>query len=135
MNSEGDMSSLPGVDPPETPSGSGRWRDKLDEHLIKEKGETLKLKTTAFYIAGITVLIFYGVFIAFIFWPRTMPARSFLAIAGFLGAVPTVLALAILRYTFAKSENDNDDRKDSPGILASLLSELLDLFKESIKQK
>ncbi|CAM4127803.1 hypothetical protein RJ490_004536 [Pluralibacter gergoviae] len=50
-----------------------------------------------------------------------------------LAAIPTTLALALLRFAFSKDSKEKDS--DVPGVWLSLVKELADVVKDYIKSK
>lgn len=126
MNGDGDLSAAPQPTP--------TTRERLDEHIIREKLVKLTFKTIAFYTAGLLAVVFYIIFILYVFLAPTHAAER-LTITGFLGAVPTVLILAVLRYAFAKDDPEDDEQNSPLGILHGLLSEVIGLLKAYLERK
>lgn len=126
MNDEGDLSAAPQTTP--------TIRERLDEHSIREKAVKLGFKTLSFYAAGLLAVLFYFIFILYVFFAPTHASER-LTITGFLGAVPTVLILAVLRYAFAKDDQEEDEQKSPLGILHGLASEAIGLLKAYLEKK
>lgn len=126
MSKEGDLSA-----PPE---GVPTIQDRLGEHNIQERVAKLGFKTISFYTTGMLAVIFYLIFTVYVFVAPTHGSER-LAITGFLGAVPTILILAALRYAFAKDDPEEDESKSPLGVLHGLASEVIELLKAYLEKK
>lgn len=127
------------------------------EAEIKDKEQQRTFKNVAFYGACLIVVIFLAALLTWLVW---WPFHSFnlttfaggienpqkyaefvnqtkhLWILGIviLAAIPTTLALALLRFTFS-AKGDDSKANDVPGVWFSLAKEVIDVLKDYVKNK
>lgn len=125
-------------------------------HELNERIQSLRFRSIAFYGACGVVCAFL---LALLYWLVLWPILSFdlhkfaggvedpkryaefisqtkvLWTSGIvvLAAIPTTLALALLRFAFSKSSKD--DKDDIPSVWLSLAKEVVDVIKQYISKK
>lgn len=125
-------------------------------HELNERIQSLRFKSIAFYGACAIVCAFLLALLYWlVWWPMTSldlhkfaggvddPKRyadfisqtKILWTSGIvvLAAIPTTLALALLRFAFSKSSKD--DKDDIPSVWLSLAKEVVDVIKQYISKK
>lgn len=130
---------------------------KESEADAKDKNQERMFKYVAFYGACLIVSIFLGALLLWLVW---WPFHSFnlnnfaggidkperyvgfinqtkhLWVTGIviLAAIPTTLALALLRFAFS-SRREDDRSSDVPGVWLSLAKEVIEVVKDYVKSK
>jgi len=126
-------------------------------HELNERIQALRFRSIAFYGACSIVTAFL---IALLYWLVYWPTHSFdlhkfaggvddpkryaefigqtktLWVLGIvvLAAIPTTLALALLRFAFGKN-NQDEKANDIPSVWFSLAKEVVDVIKQYISKK
>ncbi|WP_158784744.1 hypothetical protein [Pantoea sp. BAV 3049] len=130
---------------------------KESEAEIKDKNQERMFRYVAFYGACFIVFVFLGALLTWlVWWPfHSFNLNSFaggidkperyaefinqtkhLWVTGIviLAAIPTTLALALLRFTFS-AKGDKEKTSDIPGVWLSLAKEVIEVVKDYIKTK
>lgn len=137
------------------PSTATITPEEVDQALAERK-QVLRFKTAAFYGVSIfSSLYLAGLFFWLVVWPAydllwnggenlrafgvffsSNPHAKILSglIIVTLAAIPTTMALAMLRFTFGSGEEKRNG-KDVPGVWMSLAKELIDVFKQYVGKK
>lgn len=109
-------------------------QSKLLEFEISSAKDTLYFKRGIFYSSLILIVTFYVALIYYIFFHACRDiTHEQLILAAFIGAIPTIVLLAISRRVFANK--DDKDKPDSVSIWQELGRQLLDVLKEWVHKK
>jgi hypothetical protein len=123
--------------PPPAPIGekdlAGGDVSALDEAIIKgqlsEEAQRRRWKTVVLWGSAATILLFYLAFLVYVlcfrqYWATTSSQNL---IIGILAAVPTLLAINLVRMV-SRSSGHEDDFERNPWV--SLLRELIDALRQ-----
>ena len=107
----------------------------LDTQLIKEQKLLFNFKRYAFWGAATISFTFFSALLYYIFCiPSPLPSER-LTIVGVLGAIPTIITLALLRYAFASHQDNRFNNNENYSLWQSFLKELTILIKGLAEKK
>lgn len=104
-------------------------KQALLKNEIRKAQDVIRFRRITFYSSTAIALLLFAILIWYLVFSCRDIGSERIAIAAILGAVPTLLIMALLRYSFSDGTSKSNNDKDDFSVWQSLAKEFLNIWK------